>query len=93
MENPFEIIDQRLQRIEEILANMVKKENPPMPKIRGIHGLADALSISVSKAQKLKNSGKIRYYQDAKLVIFDYNQVIEDLKGIDLHKRGRPRKY
>lgn len=92
MENPFEIIDQRLQRIEEILATMVKKEIPPNPKIKGIHGLAEALNVSVAKAQKLKNSGKIRFYQDGKLVLFDYNEIISDLKGVNLHKRGRPSK-
>lgn len=61
----------------------------PNPKIKGIHGLAEALHCSVAKAQSLKNSGTIRFFQDGKLILFDYNQVIEDLKGKDLNKRGR----
>ena len=59
------------------------------PKIKGIHGLALALGCSVSKAMQLKNSGTIRYFQDGKLVLFDYDQVLEDLKGESLNKRGR----
>lgn len=61
----------------------------PRPTIKGIHGLAEALNCSVAKAQKLKNSGVIRYFQDQKLVLFDYDQVIEDLKGQNINKRGR----
>lgn len=64
----------------------------PSPQIKGIHKLAEALGCSVAKAQKLKNSGVIRYFQDGKLVLFDYNQVIEDLKGQNITKRGRPKK-
>ncbi len=61
----------------------------PRPKVKGIHGLAEALNCSVAKAQKLKNSGTIRYFQDQKLVLFDYDQVMEDLKGVNINKRGR----
>ena len=61
----------------------------PKPKIKGIHALAKALKCSVAKAQQLKNSGTIRYFQDGRLVLFDYNQVMDDLKGQDLNKRGR----
>ena len=61
----------------------------PTPQIKGIHGLAVALGCSDSKAMQLKNSGKIRYYQDGKLLLFSYDQVIEDLKGQNITKRGR----
>jgi len=83
-----------MEMIRTAIAEQMGKEvKAPNPKIRGIHGLAEALNISVSKAQKLKNSGKINFYQDGKLVLFDYDQVISDLQGVDLKKRGRPRKY
>ena len=62
---------------------------PPRPKIKGIHALAEAIPCSLSKAQQLKNSGKLRYYQDGKLILFDYDQVMEDLKGVNINKRGR----
>lgn len=61
----------------------------PSPKIKGIHGLAEALGCSPAKAQQIKNSGTIRYFQDGKLVLFDYDQVLEDLKGQNINKRGR----
>lgn len=72
---------------EEI--DKTKGKKAPQPTIKGIHGLAGALKCSVAKAQKLKNSGIIRYFQDGKLVLFDYDQVIDDLKGQNINKRGR----
>lgn len=72
-----------------IAEQMGKEVKQPRPKIKGIHGLAEALGCSVSKAFQLKNSGTIRYFQDGKLVLFDYDQVIEDLKGVNINKRGK----
>jgi hypothetical protein len=62
---------------------------PPTPTIKGIHGLAEALNCSVSKAQKIKDSGVIRFFQNGKLLLFDYNQILEDLQNENIHKRGR----
>jgi len=65
------------------------ESKPPRPKIKGIHALAEAIPCSLSKAQQLKNSGKLRYCQDGKLVLFDYDEIMEDLKGVNVNKRGR----
>jgi len=62
---------------------------PPRPTIKGIHGLAEALNCSIAKAQKLKNSGQIPYFQNEKLLLFDFDQVMDALKGTDIHRRGR----
>jgi len=67
----------------------IQKQMDVNPKIKGIRELAEALNCSVAKAQQLKNSGTIRYFQDGKLVLFDINQVYEDLQGININKRGR----
>ena len=79
-----------LDLIRTAIAEQMGKEiKAPRPKVKGIHGLAEALGCSTAKAQQLKNSGTIRYFQDGKLVLFDYDQVIEDLKGVNINKRGR----
>lgn len=83
-------IEELTNVIRSTVAEQMGKEiKAPRPKIKGIHGLAEALNCSVAKAQQLKNSGTIRYFQDGKLVLFDYDQVIEDLKGANINKRGR----
>ena len=74
--------------VTDILENKINAK-PPKATIKGIKGLAAALNCSVSKAMKLKKSGVIRYFQDQKLLLFDYDQVIEDLKGQNINKRGR----
>ena len=84
--------DELINLIGTVVASEIKKHNQTKvarPKIKGIHGLAVALGCSDSKAMQLKNSGKIRYFQDGKLLLFDYEQVIEDLKGQNITKRGR----
>ncbi len=70
---------------------LIKKidTKPPRATIKGIKGLASALNCSVSKAMKLKKSGVIRYFQDQKLLLFDHDQVMEDLKGYNINQRGR----
>lgn len=49
--------------------------------IRGIHGLAKALGVSPVTAQNLKNSGKIPYSQYGRVILFDYNKVLEALNN------------
>ena len=83
-------IEELTNLIQTTVAEQMGKEiKAPRPKIKGIHRLAEALGCSSAKAQQLKNSGKIRYFQDGKLVLFDYDQVLEDLKGQNINKRGR----
>lgn len=50
-------------------------------EIRGIHALAEFLNVSVTTAQKLKNSGRIPCIQIGRIVLFDGNKVLEALKG------------
>jgi len=47
--------------------------------LRSIRELADFLDCSVVTAQKLKNSGKIRYKQYGRKVIFNTEEVLQDL--------------
>lgn len=43
--------------------------------------LAKFLGCSVVTAQKIKNSGKIRYTQIGRKLMFNTSEVLEDLKG------------
>lgn len=47
--------------------------------IKGIHELAKFLNVSPSKAQALKNSGRIKYSQHGRIVLFDPEKVMEAL--------------
>ncbi len=47
--------------------------------IKGIHQLAKFLNVSPSKAQDLKNSGKIPFSQNGRLILFDPEKVMEAL--------------
>jgi hypothetical protein len=52
----------------------------PAKNLHSIQDLADFLGCSTVKAQKLKNSGKIRYYQSGRKVIFKPDEILQDLK-------------
>ena len=51
--------------------------------IRGIHGLAEFLGVSVVRAQFLKNSGKLdgTYFQDKRTLIFSRERLERKLFG------------
>lgn len=49
--------------------------------IYGIYGLADLLKCSRPTAQKIKNSGKIPYYQSGRTIIFIKNEVLAALSN------------
>ncbi|MEY8609342.1 DUF3853 family protein [Parabacteroides segnis] len=49
-------------------------------RIDGIRGLANHIRCSVSKAQDLKNKGKIPFYEVGKRVFFYSDEIDEALK-------------
>jgi hypothetical protein len=48
--------------------------------LHSIKELGEFLGCSIVTAQKLKNSGQIRYKQYGRKVVFDTGEVMEDLK-------------
>jgi hypothetical protein len=59
-------------------------------QITSMIGLAQFLKCSVVTAQDLKNSGKIRYRQFGRKVIFLKSEIMEDLEKISFRaKRNR----
>jgi hypothetical protein len=58
MENPFEILENRLERIESLMLQIINKNEPVEPEdvlITNIKELAETLNCSVVTAQKIKN--------------------------------------
>ena len=95
MANPFEQIDQRLNRIESFLSAIaeylpVKAETKTdRPRIvYGIGGLADLLGCSAPTAQKIKDSGVIPYVQTGRKLIFEVEPVLKALEKSTLRHRA-----
>lgn len=63
-----------------VLQNQSTTKPEPQKNLHSIKELADFLGCSTVKAQQLKNSGRIRFYQDGRKVIFRPDEVLEDLK-------------
>lgn len=75
-----------VSEVKEMIHSAVKEavQTTTEPKtekkfIKGIHELAKFLNVSPSKAQDLKNSGKIPYSQNGRLVLFCPEKVMEAL--------------
>ena len=68
--------------LKETLSDKVEvKTIIPRPPIKGIHALARYLGVCPARAQKLKNSGVLPYFQNGRLVLFDCDKVDELFKN------------
>jgi len=75
---------EELQETINVAVNMAFANQPqivhePPKNLRSIAALADFLGCSTVTAQKIKNSGILRFYQAGRKVIFKSNEVLEDL--------------
>ncbi len=83
MENPFELIDQRLEKIEQLLIDIKSnqesgKYNLKMfPEIMNTKQLTEYLSVSKSTIYKFTNSRAFPYYKNGKVVYFKKQDVDE----------------
>jgi len=57
-----------------------KSEPESVKFLYSLKELAEFLACSVVTAQKLKNSGRIRYKQYGRKVIFNASQILQDLE-------------
>lgn len=55
----------------------------PEPLVYGIKGLAKFLKVSTPTAQKIKNSGKVKYSQAERTIIFRKADILEGLANIN----------
>lgn len=74
--------------VKDALADQgsAKTSTANKPPIKGIHELAKFLGISPSRAQKLKNEGVLKYWQDGRLVFFDPEEVMKVMRT--MQKKG-----
>jgi hypothetical protein len=77
------------QIIRDCLSVFHEKENKlmeekvnqePIKYLHGLKELSEFLGCSVVTAQKIKNSGKIRYRQFERTLLFVTHEILEDLK-------------
>jgi hypothetical protein len=87
-----------LQISEEQLRDIIRQElnkptvttSAPEPQIKGIVGLSEFLKVSHSRAQAIKNSGIIPFFQTGRLILFDPATVRKVMA--EYSKRDRRRK-
>jgi len=85
-----ELIITTPEQLREIIENAVRSTMQTVPQIPShaepeknlysISDLADFIGCSVATAMRLKKSGRIRFYQTGRKVIFKTVEVLEDLK-------------
>ena len=83
----MEVIVTNEEKLQEIIEKCLKGyQITPIPEaksekeyLHSINALAKFLDCSPVTAQKLKNSGKIRFKQFGRKCIFDAAEVLEDL--------------
>lgn len=80
MENPFELLNNRLARIETLLQNIYTKGNAldtieVAPKILTTQTVADYLNLSTSCIYKLTSSREIPHSKRGKRLYFDKNEI------------------
>jgi hypothetical protein len=85
----MELIITTEEKIEEIVTRCLKSHKPEECQefrtkdkyLYSIVQLADFLNCSPVTAQKLKNSGKIRYKQFGRKCVFNTSEILEDLNN------------
>lgn len=85
--------DQLRQIVTECLTNFNPAQVPaPQPETKFIYtikGLAEFLNCSLVTAQKLKNSGKIRFKQFGRKCVFSTTEILEDISYLQKAPKKR----
>ncbi len=79
--------EQLKQILKECLDEFVPIPTPPpsspVKYLYSINALADFLNCSPVTAQKLKNSGKIRFSQFGRKCVFKTDEILEDISKLN----------
>lgn len=80
MENPFEIINNRLERIEKLLKNIyaindIKNNDEKVPEIMNVKEVASYLSIKPSAVYQYASTRVIPHYKRGKRLYFQKNEI------------------
>jgi len=87
---PEELKTMIAEAIREALpaAAGAQAQTPPPGHLKGIKGLAAFLKVSHAKAQAIKNSGILPYFQAGKTILFDPQKVVA---AMELHGQNTGR--
>lgn len=79
-----ETIDHAFQKALGLSQQAQRKDSTPtQPKfVKGISGLAKILKCTNPTAQKLKNSGKIPFYQEGRTLLFSEDEVLKAIQKL-----------
>jgi len=81
MENPFEIIIEKLNRIELLLSNLNSTtEQSSKSNLLNVSKLSEFLGLSRSTIYKLTMGRRIPYFKRGKFIYFDEEEIIEWIK-------------
>ncbi len=102
MENPFDLLSERLKRIEALLTeikaeiNLKAEQTPPTPSERliGDKALAEYLGCTVQTVYRLKQKGQITYHRYGRKYYYKSDEIDASLKVSERRfgeRRGRNR--
>ena len=78
--------EQLRQIVKECLDDFIPIPTPPQSSpvkyLYSINALSDFLNFSPVTAQKLKNSGKVRFSQFGRKCVFKADEILEDISKI-----------
>lgn len=79
----YSLTESEFNELKHGAANMQKNEQRPIErqKIEGMRNLGIFLSRSLPTVQKLKNDGKIPFYNAGRKVFFFSDEVLDSLKS------------
>ena len=89
MENPFDILNERLIRIEALLKELMENQNRERPapsiisseKLIGDKALAEYLGCTIQTVSRLKKNGKITFHRYGRKYYYKSDEIDEALKG------------
>jgi excisionase family DNA binding protein len=78
------VMDRAVQKAMGVTQQTPSKDLQPVKTelIRGISELAKILKCTYPTAQKLKNSGKIPFYQDGRTLLFKTDEVLKAIQTL-----------
>jgi len=93
MENPFDLLNARLIRIETMLNEIKEYQRADMPttftisseKLIGDKALAEYLGCTPQTVWRLKNTGKIPFHRYGRKYYYKSDEIDESLKGKEQH--------
>jgi len=76
LENPFDVIERRLNRIEDLLVNLEKPKISPPEKYLSRQETAQALHITLPTLHIWTKEGRLQSYRIGSRILYKANEVM-----------------